>query len=271
MVIWAVMAEFSLVRVRPKALVRLEPGAGLRRTRVMGNDVAREVFAGLPPRYDRLAFVLSFGQDRRWRKAVVDQVAGSSPKRVLDVATGPAGIAIALARRTGAPVVGVDLNEPMLRRGADNVRAAGGAVDVALLVGRAEDLPLQPESFDAVSFSYLLRYVDDPAATLSEMVRCLRPGGTMASMEFAVPARLGWRAAWRVYTDVVLPAAGWLLGGRAWWRVGRFLGPSIRGHYARYPLEWHLRAWEQAGMRDVGYRSMSCGGGLVMWGTKAAP
>lgn len=234
-----------------------------------GNDVARAVFEGLPPRYDRLALVLSLGQDRRWRGAVVDRITQSPPgQQVLDVATGPAGVALAIAERTGCRVVGVDLNEPMLREGVRNVRSAGRADDVDLLVGRAEQLPFGDESFDAVSFSYLLRYVDDPEATIAEMARCLRPGGTMAGLEFFVPPAPWWRLLWRAYTAVVLPVAGWLLGGRAWWAVGRFLGPSITGHYRDHPLEQHVAAWERAGLRDVGWRVMSLGGGLVMWGTK---
>lgn len=230
------------------------------------NRVARAVFAGLPARYDRLAWLLSFGQDRRWRQAVVERVAAAAPRLVLDVATGPAGVALATTRRTGARVVGVDLNEPMLRRGAANV---GPGDDVVLAVARAEQLPFEDAAFDAVTFSYLLRYVDDPAATLVEMVRCLTPGGTMASLEFFVPPARGWRLAWRLYVTTVLPVLGLLTGGRSWWRVGRFLSTSIPEHYRRYPLAWHLQAWQDAGMGDVGWCSMSVGGGLVMWGTKA--
>jgi demethylmenaquinone methyltransferase/2-methoxy-6-polyprenyl-1,4-benzoquinol methylase len=244
----------------------------LRQPRAGGNDVARELFAGLPARYDRLALLLSFGQDRRWRRAVVDRLAGTpGGQLVLDVATGPAGVALALAERTPCRVVGVDLNEPMLGQGVRNVRAAGRANDVVLLAGRAEQLPFRDTTFDAISFSYLLRYVDDPEATLAEMTRCLRPGGTMAGLEFFVPPARPWRLLWRVYTAVVLPSLGWLLGGRAWWAVGRFLGPSITGHYRSYPLDWHVRAWERAGLHEIGWRVMSLGGGLVMWGTKKVP
>lgn len=242
----------------------------VQRTGLRGNDVARDVFAGLPARYDLLALVLSFGQDRRWRRAVVGRVAATSPlERVLDVATGPAGVALAVAARTPCRVVGVDLDQSMLREGVRNVHRAGRAAQVDLLVGRAEQLPCRDASFDAVCFSYLLRYVEDPAATLAELARCLRPGGTMAGLEFFVPPAAGRRLLWRLYTAAVLPTLGALLGGRPWWRVGRFLGPSITGHYRAYPLEWHVRAWEDAGFRDVGWRVMSLGGGLVMWGTKS--
>lgn len=236
-----------------------------------GNQTARTVFAGLPRRYDRLAWLLSFGQDRRWRRTVVDAVAAATPRRVLDVATGPAGVALAVARRTDAEVVGVDLDDAMLRQGVANVRRSDCAGSVSLLAARAEELPFADASFDAVSFAYLLRYVDDPAAALAELARCVRPGGVVAGMEFFVPPRRGWRALWRAYTAAVLPAAGGILGGPAWWRVGRFLGPSIRGFYARFPMEWQVSAWERAGLRDVDHRVMSLGGGIVIWGTRAPP
>jgi demethylmenaquinone methyltransferase/2-methoxy-6-polyprenyl-1,4-benzoquinol methylase len=235
-----------------------------------GNAVARVVFTGLPPRYDRLAYLLSFGQDRRWRRATVDHVVAAVPGRVLDVATGPAGVALAIARHSPASIVGVDLSLPMLAQGLRNVREAERDAQVRLLAARAEQLPFDDASFDAVSFAYLLRYVDDPGATVAEMARVLRPGGTLTGLDFYVPPNALWRVAWRFYTAVVLPTLGLLTGGRAWWKVGRFLGPNIREHYRRHPLERLVRDWEQAGFVDVGYRVMSVGGGLVMWGRKAA-
>jgi demethylmenaquinone methyltransferase/2-methoxy-6-polyprenyl-1,4-benzoquinol methylase len=234
-----------------------------------GEPVARSVFIGLPARYDRLAYLLSLGQDRRWRRAVVGHAAAASPGLVLDVATGPAGIALAVAARTGADVVGVDLNEPMLRAGLPRIRAAQkGRGRVRVAAGRADQLPFADATFDAVTFSYLLRYVDNPAATLAEMARCLRPGGTLASLEFHVPPQPGWHAAWWCYTRLALPVLGGLTGGPAWYRVGRFLGPSISGHYRQHPLADQVSAWRAAGLTDVGAELMSLGGGLVMWGRK---
>jgi len=232
------------------------------------NAVARAVFRGLPPRYDRLAWLLSFGQDRRWRRQVVQATATGRPDRVLDVATGPAGVALAITDALPAEVVGVDLNLPMLQQAAANVRRRDLGERVRLVAARAEQLPFADASFGALSFAYLLRYVDDPAETLRELGRCVRPGGTMASLEFYVPPRLAWRWLWRFYVALVLPVTGLLAGGAAWWRVGRFLGPSIRSHYQRYPLAWHVQAWRDAGFVDVGWRIMSVGGGLVMWGTR---
>jgi demethylmenaquinone methyltransferase / 2-methoxy-6-polyprenyl-1,4-benzoquinol methylase len=239
--------------------------------RLRGEPVARTVFVGLPARYDRLAYLLSMGQDRRWRRAVVRHTADGRPGLALDVATGPAGIALAVAGATGASVVGVDLNEPMLRAGVARTRRPGRRGRVRLTVGRADELPFPDDTFDAVTFSYLLRYVDDPAATVAEMARCLRPGGTLASLEFYLPPKPWWRAAWWCYTRLALPVLGGLTGGAAWYRVGRFLGPSISVHYRRFPLDDHIAAWRAAGLTDVGVSVMSLGGGLVMWGRKAAP
>jgi len=233
-----------------------------------GEPVARAVFDGLPARYDRLAYLLSFGQDRRWRRAVTDHAAAAGPRLVLDVATGPAGVALAVAARTGADVVGVDLNEPMLRAGLPNVRRPGRRGRVRLAAGRADQLPFADATFDAVTFSYLLRYVDDPAATVAEMARCLRPGGTLASLEFSVPPQPVWHGAWWCYTRLLLPVLGGVTGGRAWYQVGRFLGPSISRHYQRHPVSAHVAAWQAAGLTGVGTELMSLGGGLIMWGRK---
>ena len=235
-----------------------------------GNRVAQGLFTGLPGRYDRLAELLSFGQNGRWRRALVDAVAGGAPATVLDVATGTAGVALALRARTGAAVVGVDLTEAMLRQGRDNVRRAR-ASGIAFTLGRGEALPFPDASFDALSFTYLLRYVDDPGAALAELARVVRPGGVVASLEFHLPHNPLWRGLWWLYTRAVLPVAGFVTGGTQWWRVGRFLGPSISRHYRRYSLAWHRRAWEDAGLSDVHVRVMSLGGGLVMWGRRSPP
>jgi len=232
------------------------------------NRFARDLFAPLPARYDRLAEVLSFGQNGQWRAAMVDHVVPADGV-ILDVASGTAGVALQLAERSRARVVGVDLTEEMLRQGHHRVTAAGRGDQVGLVVGRAEQLPFPDGFFDALTFTYLLRYVRDPQATLTELARVLRPGGTMASLEFCVPTGAVWHPAWWAYTRLALPAGGFLLGGREWFRVGRFLGPNISAHYRRYPVSWTVEAWQKAGLTDVGARVMSLGGGLVMWGTRA--
>jgi demethylmenaquinone methyltransferase / 2-methoxy-6-polyprenyl-1,4-benzoquinol methylase len=233
------------------------------------NSFAQDLFTPLPARYDRLAELLSFGQNGRWRRAMVDQIVPAPGNVVLDVASGTAGVALQLAGRTGARVVGLDLTEHMLRRGKANVTAASQANRISLVAGRAEQIPLPDASVDALTFTYLLRYVDDPQATLAELARVVRPGGRVASLEFCVPASPFWHTAWWLYTRLLLPLGGLVAGGREWFEVGKFLGPSISRHYRSYPVAWTEQAWREAGFTDVGVALMSLGGGLVMWGTRS--
>jgi demethylmenaquinone methyltransferase/2-methoxy-6-polyprenyl-1,4-benzoquinol methylase len=237
---------------------------------VSDNTFAVQLFEGLPDRYDALAEILSFRQNARWRRELVSHLALYQPHTILDVATGTAGVAIALAAETGARITGVDISDAMLERGRERVRRADLTGRIELAPARAEALPFPKESFDAVSFTYLLRYVSDPAATIAELARVIRPGGHMASLDFYVPPNIVWRTAWWAYTRLLLPVAGLLLGGRAWWEVGRFLGPNIEAHYRQWAPERIADAWKAAGMVEVGWRAMSLGGGLVMWGTKRA-
>jgi demethylmenaquinone methyltransferase / 2-methoxy-6-polyprenyl-1,4-benzoquinol methylase len=235
------------------------------------NAFAADLFRGLPKRYDPLAEILSFGQNARWRSELVAQIAPCEPKTILDVATGTAGVAIALATRTGGDVVGIDISESMLVRGRERVRSSGLDGRIRLQAGRAEDLPFPGAAFDAVSFTYLLRYVRDPAATVAELARVLRPGGILASLDFFVPPNPVWHAAWWFYTRTILPPAGMAIGGSMWWRVGRFLGPNISSFYSTWPHPRIVEAWKAAGIVDVHHRVMSLGGGLVMWGRKGSP
>jgi len=239
------------------------PSTGARNSRF-----ARSLFSGLPQRYDRLAEWLSLGQNSRWRRAMVDQIVPGKPRRVLDVATGPAGVALQLAARTDAQIVGIDVTEAMLREGRANVARAGADKRVQVVLGKGEQLPFADATFDALTFTYLLRYVEDPAATLRELARVVRPGGTIGNLEFLVPESRFWRFWWWGYTRLLLPLGGALTGGREWFAVGRFLGPNISAHYRRYPLSWTVQAWRDAGIDDVAVRSMSLGGGLVMWGSR---
>jgi demethylmenaquinone methyltransferase / 2-methoxy-6-polyprenyl-1,4-benzoquinol methylase len=240
----------------------------LTRSRQDPTRFAQQLFQGLPRRYDLLAEALSFGQNRRWRRAMVDRVVEGRPATVLDVATGTAGVAVQLARRTGARVTGIDITDEMLRHGRATVLRQGLDERIAMVCGQAERLPFSDATFDALTFTYLLRYVADPADTIAELARVVRPGGTVANLEFHVPPRLLLRGAWWLYTRVGLPILGGL-AGREWYRVGRFLGPSISAHYERYPESWTVDAWRRAGISDIGVRLMSFGGGVVMWGRRA--
>jgi demethylmenaquinone methyltransferase/2-methoxy-6-polyprenyl-1,4-benzoquinol methylase len=228
---------------------------------VAGAVSARTLFAPLGPTYDRYAAVLSMGQDPRWRRFLVSRIEAGPRDAVLDVATGTGAVARELVAQKGCTVVGLDQSPEMLAEARR--RAPKG---VTFVEGRAEELPFPDGAFDALTFTYLLRYVDDPAATLRELARVVRPGGTVAGLEFAVPHG-PWRPLWELYVRVGLPVAGRALS-RGWAEVGDFLGPSIRGFYERYPEPRLLELWWDAGIRDARSRRLSLGGGIVTWGRR---
>jgi demethylmenaquinone methyltransferase/2-methoxy-6-polyprenyl-1,4-benzoquinol methylase len=226
---------------------------------------ALELFAGLPARYDRAGAVMSFGQDPRWRRAMIDAVDPQPGQRILDVATGTGMVAFGLAAR-GTEVVGLDQSEQMLSGARAKLAARPDLAErVSFVLGQAERLPFDDGEFDALTFTYLLRYVEDVEATMAELARVVRPGGRIGMVEFGVPRQPLLRALWRVQTRVGLPLLGRLLSP-AWLEVGRFLGPNIEQFYAAEPDL--VSRWRVAGIGDVRARPMSFGAGLVMWGVR---
>ena len=225
---------------------------------------ARELFAPLGWTYDRYASLLSFGQDPRWRRFLVSHVPADGGDVVLDVATGTAAVALELVRSTGCSVVGVDQSGEMLAVARRRVHAAGLADRIELVEGSAAELPFEAAAFHHLTFTYLLRYVTDPAAVLAELVRVVRPGGTVAMLEFCVPRAPAARLLWEAWVRAGLPAAGRLISP-GWRRVGDFLGTSIRSFDARLPPERLRGLFLAAGLVEVEYRLLSLGGGLVMW------
>lgn len=219
--------------------------------------MALDLFAPIADRYERWARILSLGQDPRWRRSMVAGLGIEPGALALDVAAGTGSIT-RLLQASGASVVSLDQSPEMMeaavRRGATGVLATAGS------------LPFHDGSFDAVTFGYVLRYVDDLAGYMAEVARVLRIGGTVGMVEFGRP-RGPWRPPWWLYTRVALPAAG-LVAGAGWFQVGRFLGSSIDSFADRYPPERLVSVWRDAGLADVTVRRLSLGGGLVMWGSK---
>ncbi len=210
--------------------------------------------------------VLSFGQDPRWRATLIDQINPLPGQRVLDVATGTGLVAFALARR-GCTVVGLDQSEDMLAVARRDLTEHHPTLEdqITFVRGEAERLPFDDGEFDALTFTYLLRYVDDRAATMRELARVVKPRGTIGMVEFAVPASAPLRAAWRVHTRAGLPLLGRAVSP-AWFEVGRFLGPNIEQLYEREPDLAGL--WRRSGIDEVQERRLSFGAGLVMWGVR---
>jgi demethylmenaquinone methyltransferase/2-methoxy-6-polyprenyl-1,4-benzoquinol methylase len=222
------------------------------------NQQARRLFAPLGAGYDRWSRILSFGQDPRWRRAMIDGLQLPPGACVLDVAAGT-GMVAELLRQRGCHVVALDQSREMLTGAARK--------GFASVLANAESLPFADETFDALTFTYLLRYVSAPADCLCELARVVRTGGGVGMVEFGVPAGF-WHPLWRLYTGAALPAVGSAISP-GWKDVGSFLGPSIAAFHRSYPGDSLAQLWESAGLTDVRMRRMSLGGGLVMWGRRA--
>lgn len=237
----------------------------------MTKAAAPALFAELAgPAYSRKAAFLSLGQEPRWHRFLVDRLRVGPEAQVLDVATGTGAVAEQLVLRRRCAVTGVDQSPDMLEAARGRLMARGLLQRVTLVEAEAERLPFDDGVFDALTVTYLLRYVDDPPAVLRELARVVRPGGTIASLEFGVPRFGPARLAWRAYTGAVLPALGLVVGGPGWWRAGRFLHRSIPGFYERHPLPALLDEYRAAGIAGLRVRRLSFGGGVVIWGARAA-
>lgn len=219
--------------------------------------VARELFAPIAIGYQRWARILSMGQDGRWRRAMVKSLGLEPGSTVLDLAAGTGQISRGLAGQ-GHTVISCDQSPEMMARGG----FPGPTVQAT-----AERLPFATGSLDGVTFGYLLRYVDDVTACMTEITRVLRPGGAVGMVEFGRPSGIPGPL-WWLYTRAVLPGAGTLIG-HGWGKVGRFLGPSIDDFARRFPPSRLVEVWRVAGLGEVRHRTMSQGGGLLMWGRKA--
>jgi demethylmenaquinone methyltransferase/2-methoxy-6-polyprenyl-1,4-benzoquinol methylase len=232
---------------RPASLAETKPADSVGRT------LAQDLFDGVAHSYDTWAQVLTFFQYLRWREFLVSQMALRPGNLVLDVCTGTAGVAMEIADHHDGRIVGLDVSHLMLEAGLRTVEKKSLDGRVQLVQGRAEHLPFPDKTFDAVVFTYLLRYVQDPDATIRELSRVLKPGGE--------------RALWEIYNRVVMPVMT-ISVSRGWHRVGCFLGPSISGFCRRYPVDRLAAIWRENGIPLVETKRLLRGAAIVMWGTK---
>ena len=182
----------------------------------------RALFATIADRYDLITAVLSYGQDARWKRRLIDLAQVRPGERALDLACGTGDIALAAAAR-GARVVGLDITHRMLQLAAQKPGAA------AFLAGDMTTLPFRSQAFDLVTTGYGLRNVPDLNAAVDEIARVLRPGGRLLSLDFNRPQPALVRAAYLSYLTLVGGALGWLLHRDP--DTYRYIPASIR----RYP------------------------------------
>jgi demethylmenaquinone methyltransferase / 2-methoxy-6-polyprenyl-1,4-benzoquinol methylase len=231
------------------------------------NTFARNLFDGIARNYDRPAQLFSLFQYRHWRDFLVSRLRLDTNSRVLDVCTGPGGVAIAIANAARCHVIGVDISDSMLEKARSNILDSNLSSFVSVEKARAEQLPFDDQTFDAVVFTFLFRYVDEPKTVLAELTRVLKPGGQMASLEFYVPRGPILYPLWLLHTRLVMPL-GTRLITRGWSEVGSFLGPNISEFFRRHSLEEIAKMWADAGLTNVQTKILTHGGAFVMWGKK---
>ena len=246
---------------RSASLAESQPADPVKRT------FAQDLFDGVAQSYDTWAQVLTFFQYLRWRRFLVSQMALRPRKLVLDVCTGTAGVALEIADHHDGQIVGLDVSHSMLEAGLRAVEKRSLDGRVQLTQGRAEHLPFPDETFDTVVFTYLLRYVQEPDATIRELSRVLKPGGELLSLEFGIPETSWIKALWLIYNKVVMPVMT-IPVSRGWHRVGCFLGPSISDFCKRYPVDRIAAIWRENGFPVVEIKHLLGGAAIVMWGTK---
>ena len=170
------------------------------------------MFDAIAPRYDLLNRVLSAGLDQRWRRRAVEALALPAGAAVLDLCTGTADLAIAIAtRHRDASVAGVDFSGAMLGFGQKKIHGAELAGRIRLVRGDAARIPLMDASCDAATIAFGIRNVAEPERALAELARVLRPGARLAILEFGQPRIPGIRTLYSWYFRYLLPAVGRLV------------------------------------------------------------
>jgi demethylmenaquinone methyltransferase/2-methoxy-6-polyprenyl-1,4-benzoquinol methylase len=217
-------------------------------------------FTAIANRYDLLNTLLSFNQDRRWRKSTVSALEMKGPEAILDVATGTGKLARELEKAVGAGsrVVGIDFCEPMLRKGRAQTDST------TLVLATSESLPFPDNCFDGATIGFALRNVPDMEKTLREMTRVMKPGGSVVCLEFSRPRRAVMRSLHRLYLLRVLPIVGWLISGDK--EAYLYLPRSIM----EFPSAEELKAvMEKAGLERVRFRFLTWGVVAIHIGTKS--
>ncbi|MGC1517118.1 MAG: bifunctional demethylmenaquinone methyltransferase/2-methoxy-6-polyprenyl-1,4-benzoquinol methylase UbiE [Maribacter sp.] len=167
-----------------------------------------KMFDTISKDYDGLNRVISFGIDIKWRKKVVELLRKEHPKSILDIATGTGDLAIALIETGAEKIVGLDISPGMLAVGQQKVNAKQLDDTIEMIVGDSENLTFADNTFDAVTVSFGVRNFETLETGLSEILRVLKPEGTLVVLETSVPTKTPYKQGYTFYSTNVLPLIG---------------------------------------------------------------
>lgn len=167
-----------------------------------------EMFDNISARYDFLNHFLSMGIDKGWRRKVVRMIGAKKPSTILDIATGTGDLAIALSKIPNTQITGLDLSAGMLKVGEEKIAKKGLTTQISLQQGDSENLPFEDNSFDAITVAFGVRNFENLEKGLSEIYRVVKPGGTVAVLEFSQPTGFPFKQVYRFYFKFILPTIG---------------------------------------------------------------
>ncbi|MBQ51482.1 MAG: bifunctional demethylmenaquinone methyltransferase/2-methoxy-6-polyprenyl-1,4-benzoquinol methylase UbiE [Leeuwenhoekiella sp.] len=171
-------------------------------------EQVERMFDTISKEYDGLNRVISFGIDVKWRKKVVNKVAATKPKRILDVATGTGDLAINLAKTDAEEIIGLDISAGMLSVGKEKVAAKNLDDRIKMVQGDSENLPFEDDYFDAITVAFGIRNFETLEKGLAEILRVLKPGGIFVILETSVPTKFPFKQGYGLYTKTLLPLIG---------------------------------------------------------------
>lgn len=221
----------------------------------MSDSPIAKMFDRISPKYDRLNHLLSFNIDKTWRKKTAKAVAKDQPKTILDLATGTADLAIALAKRNPqVHIIGLDISENMLAIGKEKVKRQGLENQIDLRLGDAAALSFEERSFDAITVAFGVRNFENLQQGLSEICRVLKPNGQVYILEFSMPERFPIKQAYRLYFKQILPKIGKQVSKDDW--AYSYLPESVE----RFPKPAaFLQTLNDNGLSEASTRSLTWG------------
>ncbi len=167
-----------------------------------------EMFDNISEKYDFLNHLLSMGIDKLWRKKAIKIIGKKQPKTILDIATGTGDFAIEALKLNPSKIVGVDISKGMLAKGKIKIKKLKAEDIITLEYGDSENLPFEDDSFDAITVGFGVRNFENLEKGLGEMLRVVKPNGTVAVLEFSKPKRFPVKQGFNFYSKYILPKIG---------------------------------------------------------------
>ena len=221
-----------------------------------------KIFTDVPPRYDRINCIFTWGMDKRWRRRAASACLSGSPQRVLDLAcgTGDLSLEIAAGAKSAIDISGLDFSEPMLELAGKKARDRGLLVNY--LMGDAAELPFPDGHFDVVGIAFAFRNLtyQHPRASrhIAEILRVLRPGGRFVIVESSQPENQLIRALDHCYVRAFVYPVGWWLSGNK--GAFKYLAVSASHYYTPKALADLLL---RTGFRRVTYQRLFFGASAI--------